>query len=208
MDTLTRSWSGEVVPERSRKGESQSNGEIERSIQTLSGQVRTMKLALEARLGTEIADDAPIISWLIEYSSVLLRRHLIGADGRTASERRKGRGDRRRLTEFGEHILYRPLKHSSRQPRPLDPRFEKGTFLGIHDISGEILVGVGENVVRGAEARRVAENIRWSNDKALELRATAIQRNPGQDDLRIGTHVRDPAPCQGACSCPTERRQP
>ena len=38
------------------------------------------------------------------------------------------------------------------------------------------------------------KNIRWSKDKALELRATAIQPNPGQDDLRIRTHVRDPAP--------------
>ena len=43
-ESLIRAWNGEVVPELSRKGESQSNGEVERAIQTLSGQVRTMKL--------------------------------------------------------------------------------------------------------------------------------------------------------------------
>ena len=81
--------------------EHQSNGVAERAVKTVQGQARTLKLALEARLGTDIVDDAPKISWLIEYASVLLRRHLVGADGRTAYERLKGRGDRRRLTEFG-----------------------------------------------------------------------------------------------------------
>ena len=193
-DTLARAWTGEVLPERSRKGESQSNGEVERAIQNLSAQVRTMKLALEARLGAEMADDTPIVSWLIEYASVLLRRHLVGADGRTAYESLKGRGDRRRLIECGEAVLYRQLKDSSHPPRPLDARFAEGVFLGIHDILGEILIGVGEHVVRGGEATRLSDNIRWDRDKVMAIRATAVQPNPGQEDLRIRTHIRDPVP--------------
>lgn len=129
-DTLTRAWTGEVVPERSRKWEAQSNGEAGRAIQTLSAQTSTMKLALEARVGAEVADDAPIISWLIEYAAVLLRRNLFGVDGRTAYERPKGRGDRRWLIEFGESVLYRQLKGSSHQPRPPRRQIRRRHLLG------------------------------------------------------------------------------
>ena len=128
-----------------------------------------MKLGLEARVGAEIPDDPPVISWMIEYASVLLRRNLVGPDGRTEYERLKGRGDRRRLIEFGESVLYRPLKASNHQPRPLDARFEEGVYRGIHEISGEVLVGVGEHVLRGVEARRLAGNLRWDKDRMLQV---------------------------------------
>ena len=97
VDSITRGWGGEVIPERSRKGDSQSNGAIERAIQTLTSQIRAMKLGLETNIGATIEDKAPVISWLIEYAAFLLRRYLVGSDGRTAYERWKGRRDRRRL---------------------------------------------------------------------------------------------------------------
>ena len=91
-------------------------------------------------------------------------------------------------------MLYRQLEDSNHQPRPLDARFEEGIYIGIHDISGEVLIGVGEHVLRGAETRRLSEDIRWDENKVMAVRATAIQPNPGQEDLRLRTHIRDPAP--------------
>ena len=41
-------WSGEVVLENRPAGESQSNGQAEKAVQTLARQVRTMKLAYDA----------------------------------------------------------------------------------------------------------------------------------------------------------------
>lgn len=193
-DSVTRGKSGQIIPEISRKGDSQSNGEVETAIQTLSAQARTMKLALDTSVGTTIDDDKPIISWLVEYSALVLRRHLVGSDGRTAYERLKGRGDRRRLVEFGECVVYKPLKSAFHQPRPLEARFEDVIFLGLSDVSGEVLVGLGAHILRGPEVRRIPENIRWERDKVLAIRATVVQPNPGQHDMRIRTHLREPLP--------------
>ena len=47
----------ELQPEESPVGESQSNGEIERAIQTIQGQVRAVKLALESRYQCKVMGD-------------------------------------------------------------------------------------------------------------------------------------------------------
>ena len=59
LDTITRAWNGEVIPEKSTRGDSQGNGEIERAIQTLCSQVRSMKIALDTRLGVQLATSTP-----------------------------------------------------------------------------------------------------------------------------------------------------
>ena len=105
-----------------------------------------MKIALDTRLGLQLEHSSPVLSCMIEYVALVIRRHLVGSDGRTAYERLKGRGDRRRVLEFGEHVLYKPLKGSDHPSRPLDARFVEGIYLGIMDISGEVLVGVGDEV--------------------------------------------------------------
>ena len=50
-------------------GSHASNGIVERAVQTVKGQIRVMKIALEARLG------------MAEYASFLLK---LGKDGKTA----------------------------------------------------------------------------------------------------------------------------
>ena len=127
---------------------------------------------------------------MIEYAAIILRRHMVGTDGRTVYERLKGRGDRRRVIEFGEKVLYKSLKRPEDPGRPLDARFVDGIYLGVMDISGEIVVGVGEEVVRGQEARRVTEDTRWDPGLVKAIKATAVQPNPGQTDLRIRSHIR------------------
>ena len=39
----------ELIPEKSPVGESRANGEVERYVQTVQGQVRTLKMSLESR---------------------------------------------------------------------------------------------------------------------------------------------------------------
>ena len=51
----------DVVLEESPEYESKSNGEIERAIQTVQGQIRTMKDRLEARYGQRIAGEHPCL---------------------------------------------------------------------------------------------------------------------------------------------------
>ncbi len=61
----------ELQPEDSPVGESKSNGEIERAIQTVQGQVRTLKLAMRKRYNRNIREDHPVWPWLVMYAGIL-----------------------------------------------------------------------------------------------------------------------------------------
>ena len=96
----------ELQPEESPVGESKSNGEIERAIQTVQGQMRTLKLGLESRYQRKILEDHPIWPWVVMYAALLINLCVVGEDGRTPYERRKGRRFKRELPEIGECIRY------------------------------------------------------------------------------------------------------
>ena len=74
-------------------------------MQTLAGQVRTMKLALESRYGTHIGETHVIWPWLITNAGVLENIARVDAVVRTSWERRKGRRFIRELPEFGENVM-------------------------------------------------------------------------------------------------------
>ena len=57
--------------EEPAKGESQSNGMVERGIQDVGNQVRVLKDALESRIGTVIDSKSPILAWLISHAGTL-----------------------------------------------------------------------------------------------------------------------------------------
>ena len=92
-ETLAGSYLGEsrAIHESSPVGSSQSNGFIERGIQDVEGQVRTLKLALESHIGEQFRSDHHIIPWLVEYAAVLLHRGQVGSYGKTSHERLKGK---------------------------------------------------------------------------------------------------------------------
>eukprot|EP00972_Heterocapsa_arctica_P042629 6284415-Heterocapsa_arctica.AAC.1 len=76
----------------------------------MEGMVRTVKSALEFRIGATIRPTDVVIPWLVEHASQLYSRYRIGRDGRTPVERNRGRAVRRPVCEFGEQVLYMPLK--------------------------------------------------------------------------------------------------
>ena len=78
MSQLKVAWSGEVVPELAPTGESQSNGLVERGIQTMEGMIRTLKHALEARFGKELPVDHVVMLWLVDHAAAVWRRFHLG----------------------------------------------------------------------------------------------------------------------------------
>ena len=63
----SRQEGSQTVPERPPVGESQSNWIIERAVGLVAGQARTLKAALEHRIGTRLPPDARIPCWLVEF---------------------------------------------------------------------------------------------------------------------------------------------
>ena len=71
----------------------QSNGIIERAVGLVPGLARTLKAALEHRIGTRVPPDARILCWLVEFPAYLMNRCDIGSDGKTPLQRLHGRRD-------------------------------------------------------------------------------------------------------------------
>ena len=84
----------------------ESNGIIERAVGLVAGQARTLKAALEHRIGTRVPPDARILCWLVDFAAYLMNRCDIGSDGKTSLQRLHDRRDNTPILEFGEKILY------------------------------------------------------------------------------------------------------
>ena len=84
-----------------------SNGVVERAVQAIEGQVRVLKLALEARIGMDIDAESKIVTFMTEYASYLMNRLEVGKDGKTAYERTKGKAATVLGIEFGEKLVLR-----------------------------------------------------------------------------------------------------
>ena len=87
--------------------EHQSNGGVERANRDIEDQARTLKDALEERLGETISPESTILPWLIEHSAWLYNHCHEGRGRMTASEREKGTKSSQPLAEFGELVLFR-----------------------------------------------------------------------------------------------------
>ena len=73
----------EVVLETSSEGDPRTNGAAEMGVRLLKGLVRTLKDALETRLGKALPDSHGLITWLVRYASAVYCRYTVGRDGST-----------------------------------------------------------------------------------------------------------------------------
>ena len=67
-----------TIIEEAPVGESQSNGVIERGVQTAEGQIRVLKDAFETRIESKIPAQHNAIAWLVEFAGVLVNRYEVG----------------------------------------------------------------------------------------------------------------------------------
>ena len=72
LPSVTLSRMGGQGCEASPKGESRSNGEVERVVQAVHGLARTLKDFLEQQSGITLESQSPLLTWLVEHCSNLL----------------------------------------------------------------------------------------------------------------------------------------
>ena len=157
-----RQEGSQTVPERPPVGDSQSNGVIERAVGLVAGQARTLKAALEHRIGARVPPDVRILCWLVEFAAYLMNRCDIGSDGKTPLQRLHGRRDNTPILEFEEKILYMPANPA--RGGKWEPRFHPGVFVGMLNSSSEAVVVTEQGLAiktRSANIRRVPESERW-----------------------------------------------
>ena len=84
-----------IVIESSPVKEFKSNGAIEAAVQQVQGQFRTMKDALETKIGARLAPNSTIIPWIVVHAARTINRYQVGDDGKTAYRRWKGKDFKR-----------------------------------------------------------------------------------------------------------------
>ena len=91
-----------TVPQHSPVGESQSNGLVERAVRSIKDQVRTLRLALQKRVGCRIPVDHPIMTWMVKHAGELISKYQLNRDGQTAYYNVFGKPCKDIIAEIGE----------------------------------------------------------------------------------------------------------
>ena len=160
-----------IIVEHSKAKDSQSNGRAERGVQTVEGITRTLKLALERRLGVGIPCSHPIMSWLIPHGAETVNKCQVGQDGRTAWERVRGKKYRGEVLEFGRRVHHRfPGKPAG---GVMDRRWGYGIWLGKRACSDEHIIAHEDGtIVRTSSVAVLPLSESWKSEIVMNLNAT------------------------------------
>ena len=168
-----------AVPENSPVGESQSNGKSERTVQMVEDQIRTMKLALEARIGARIPCSHPLMHWVVMHCADILNKYTVNRTGHSPYEETHGQKAPEKRVELGERVFYYTPKKGRRK---LDPRWRLGVYLGHTGGSMEAYVGVPNGNVRMSRTvLRVVAESRWSKEMVQRVLGTPHELTPIDD---------------------------
>ena len=139
--------------------DSKFNGVVERAVKSIEGQIRVARSALEMRI--------QLMTWLIEYVSLLLNRYEVGRDGRTAYERNKNKSSKLMGLEFGECVMWR-RRAGGQQPGQAGGALGRGRVLGREGVDRRDLI-IGNGVWRTRTVRRRPEEFRWRAERSRGL---------------------------------------
>ena len=125
----------QIMIEHSPVGDSKSNGFIERTIQSIEGQIRTLRSATQSRIGVKMVPGSALYAWMITHAANLINLYEIGPDGRVPYQRLRGCKLRTDMLEFGECVHFQPLDHAKLGKAEL--RWMDGVYLGLRLTSGK-----------------------------------------------------------------------
>ena len=88
---LVRERPEDIMTEESPVNEHQANGQVERAVRIVQGQIRTMRGALQARINATVRSNWDICPWLVRHAAATISRFKRGEDGNTPHMRIRGR---------------------------------------------------------------------------------------------------------------------
>ena len=177
----------DIRPEASPVEEHASNGTIERAVWDVGGTARTLKCMIESNYQCKIGNTHNVLPWLIKYSGALYTLFCLGADGRTAYSRSRGKPWKRELPTFAECIMYLPTDRNRGHLNKLEARFRgPGVFLGVMMGTGELFVGTDAGVLTVFGFKRMPRPSRF--DKIVLDKFVGVPWKMGPTMPRISGH--------------------
>ena len=149
----------------------------------VKGLVRTLKSSTETNLRTEIGPSHPMIPWIIEHAAQLRNRYMVGADGRTPTERLRGGGVQRPVYELGEKVLFLLLALARRGDFGI--RIDFGICLGYRSLYGQAYIGTPSGVIRCRTLRQLSAQERWDTEFVLSIKGTPWSERAGDVNIRV-----------------------
>ena len=175
-------------------GDSQSNGRVENAIKKVRNMVKTILSSLESRWGIRVFRDHPVYPWVFEWAADLMTRYAhVGDLGKTAVQLIRGSKSSRNIAQFGEKILYKPLKLSGHHRGNMAGTLLDGNFLGMRLRPREILIGTTRGVIKTRTLRRRVEEEQWDNDFARSIEGEHRQPVPGINSDHVPASISDRA---------------
>ena len=141
--------------------ESKSNGQVERAVQTWQGQFRTLRHYIESRLNAKIPRDSAILQWLVVWSSDVLTKYKVHANGRTSYEMITGHRCKHQIVSFGERVHFKYAMDKNKRNKS-ESYWEIGYFLGIKESTTEYLVSIDGSICSSATIRRMTDQEAYS----------------------------------------------
>lgn len=132
--------------EKSPVGEASSNGSIQNAIGRSTALMRTLKVALESKLGTKMQDDCDCIPWMVRHAANLISWLRQDENGRTSYHRNRRRAFNKLLAQFCESVFH--LMANTLSKNKFNPRWEIGVWLGVLDTSGEYVIGTPNGIIK------------------------------------------------------------
>ena len=169
--------------DNSSVGESNTNATVERAIQDVEGQCRTLRSALEHKLQHRMPLNSSVFPWLIRHSGCLITRCRIRPEGRTSFEMIRGQRPHSQLAEFGEIVMFR-IPHTKLSPGKIEEQWDDGVYLGFDMRSCESLIGTSVGVFKVKDLKRKALDSRWSVERLLAIKGHPSAPVPGQSYRR------------------------
>jgi hypothetical protein len=125
-DAVAKYHGGRVVPESPAKNESESNGKVEEAGKTVREFTRVLKDQLETEAKMTIKPGDVITLWMIRWAAMLVSRYMVGKDGRTAYERRRGRKCKVPVAKFAEKVWYKKMRDTKERKDKFESEWEEG----------------------------------------------------------------------------------
>ena len=136
-----------VVLENSPKGDSQSNGRVEKAVRDIEEQARTLRSCLEADMGARLPVTHPVMAWLVEASADYINRFRKSREVSTPLEKIRGQHRPQKMADFGECVFYLPPKDGKEGLHKADEKFHEGVWLGLNARTGEAIIGTEVGIV-------------------------------------------------------------
>ena len=127
---------------------------------------------------------------MMRWAATNVSRFLVGKDGRTAYERRRGRRCNVPTLPFGEKVWYKQIRESKERKDKMDSEERLGVWMGHHRQSNEHVIGTTDGVVRAYSIRRTVEGRRWGATLIKSIQGTPQRPNPNMPGEHIPIRVR------------------